>query len=57
MPLDRRDSFCGVVEPEFCAEDPRKNFIPFSATTAVRQKPALEGTASPAAEKLESRQP
>jgi hypothetical protein len=35
MPLDRRDSFCEAAGLDLCSEDPRKNFIPFSATTAV----------------------
>jgi hypothetical protein len=35
MPLDRRDSFCEAAGVDLCSEDPRKNFIPFSTTTAV----------------------
>jgi hypothetical protein len=35
MPLDRRDSFCEAAGLDLCSEDPRKNFIPFSTTTAV----------------------
>jgi hypothetical protein len=36
MPLDRRDSFCGVAEPVAWFDELRKNFITLSETDAIK---------------------